>query len=266
VFQHMQFCRQVHWPELDVQLVSSTDQWAQFSVAGPRSRDTLAGIVDPPFSVENDAFPYMAVAELTVCSGIPARLYRISFSGELAYEIAVPAQYGGAMARRLIEAGSPYGIVPYGTEALATMRIEKGHIAGNEIDGRTTAHDLGLARMMSKRKDYIGRVLAEREALVDPERQSVVGLRPLDRQNRLRAGAHILPLTGSLTADYDMGVVTSSAYSPSLQHWIGLGLLSGGLRHRGERFRAVDLVRDSIIELEIDSPCFIDAEGVRTRG
>jgi hypothetical protein len=105
VFQHMKFCHQVLWPELDVQLVSGTDQWAQFSVAGPRARDTLAGIVDPAFPIGNNEFPYMAAAELTVCSGVAARLYRISFSGELAYEIAVPARYGAALAGALMEAG-----------------------------------------------------------------------------------------------------------------------------------------------------------------
>jgi sarcosine oxidase subunit alpha len=266
VFQHIQFCRQVLWPELDVQMISATEKWTQFSVAGPRSRDTLAAIIDAPFSIDNEVFPFMAVAELTVCSGIAARLYRISFSGELAYEIAVPAQYGNALARRLMEVGSVYGIVPYGTEALGTMRIEKGHIAGNEIDGRTTAHDLGLGRMMSKRKDYIGRVLAERAALVDPRRPTVVGLRPVDPRNRLRAGAHILPATGTLTAEHDKGVITSVAYSPSLQHWIGLGFVEGGLRQSGERVRAVDLLRDSIIEVEVCSPCFLDPEGARARG
>jgi len=266
VFQHMKFCHQVLWPELDVQLVSGTDQWAQFSVAGPRARDTLAGIVDPAFPIGNNEFPYMAAAELTVCSGVAARLYRISFSGELAYEIAVPARYGAALAGALMEAGTPYGVAPYGTEALATMRIEKGHIAGNEIDGRTTATDLGLGRMMSKQKDYIGRILAGREALLDPQRQSIVGLRPIDRRRQIRAGAHILSRSGGLTSDNDQGIVTSATFSPSLQHSIGLGLLAGGLRRLGEQLRAVDLVRDSIVDIEICAPCFIDSEGVRVRG
>src|SRR5262249_34670008 len=153
VFQHMQFCRQVLWPDLDVAFVSATDQWAQFSVAGPRARDTLATVVDAPFAIDNAAFSYMAVAALTVCGGMPARLYRLSFSGELGYEIAVPARYGDALARALMQAGASFGIAPYGTEALSVMRIEKGHVAGNEIDGRTTAHDLGLGRMMAAKKD-----------------------------------------------------------------------------------------------------------------
>src|SRR6185295_3959777 len=147
VYQHMQFCHQVLWPELDVQFVSVSDQWAQFSVAGPHARDTIAKTVDAPFDLSNEAFPYMAAGELTIAGGTPARLFRLSFSGELAYEIAVPARYGDALARRLMEAGAPYGITPYGTEALGVMRIEKGHFAGNEIDGRTTAADLGAGRM-----------------------------------------------------------------------------------------------------------------------
>ena len=145
VFQHMHFCHQVLWPNLDVQFVSVTDEWAQYSVAGPRARNTLAKLIDAPFSIANADFPYMAVAELTICNGVPARLYRLSFSGELAYEIGVPARYAETLAEVLMHAGAEYGIAPYGTEALGVMRIEKGHVAGNEIDGRTTAHDLALA-------------------------------------------------------------------------------------------------------------------------
>jgi sarcosine oxidase subunit alpha len=265
VFQHMQFCHQVLWPELDVQFVSATDQWAQFSVAGPQSRQILAKIVDAPFDIGNEAFPYMAVAELTVCSGIAARLYRISFSGELAYEIGVPARYGDALVRALMKAGSSFGIAPYGTEALGVMRIEKGHVAGNELEGRTTAGDLGLGRMMSKKKDYIGRVLSARSALTDPNRQSVVGFRAANPQDRIRAGAHVLALEGSLTAANDEGVITSAAFSPSLKYWVGLGLLSRGSKRVSERLRAVDLVRNSIIDIEVCMPCFIDPQGERVR-
>src|SRR5262249_25977008 len=158
------------WPQLDVQFVSATEEWAQFSIAGPLSRDLVATLVDPPFSIANKDFPYMSVAELTVCNGIRARLYRLSYSGELAYEIGVPARYGDALARRLITAGAPFGVTPYGTEALGVMRIEKGHVAGNEIDGRTTAGDLGFAKMMSTTKDFVGKVLAQRPGMLDPNR------------------------------------------------------------------------------------------------
>jgi heterotetrameric sarcosine oxidase alpha subunit len=265
VFQHMHFCHQVLWPELDVQFVSVTDQWAQFSVAGPNARRSLQAVVDPQFDIGNAALSYMGVAEVTVCGGVPARLYRISFSGELAYEIGVPARYGDAMARVLMEAGAPFGMVPYGTEALGVMRIEKGHVAGNELDGRTTARDLGLGRMMSSKKDYIGRVLAGRPALLDPERLAVVGLQPADRSLRLRAGAHLLPVGSELRAENDEGVVTSVAFSPSLGSWIGLGLLRRGPERLGQRMRAADPVRNNTVEVEICAPCFVDPQGERLR-
>ncbi len=266
VFQHMQFCHQVLWPDLDVQFVSVTDQWAQFSVAGPRARDTLAKIVDAPLDLGNDALAYMGACEPRVCGGVPARLFRLSFSGELAYEIAVPAHYGEALAAALMKAGAPFGITPYGTEALAVMRIEKGHVAGNEIDGRTTAHDLGLERMMSTKKDFVGRVLAGRPALMAPDRPRFVGFKPCDPKERLRAGAHLVPLDGPVTAENDQGVITSVAFSPSLDSWIGLGLLVRGPERIGERVRAADPVRNGMVEVEVTSPVFVDPQGERLRG
>jgi sarcosine oxidase subunit alpha len=265
VFQHMQFCHQVLWPELDVQFISVTDQWAQFSVAGPRARETLAAIVDAPFDISNEAFPYMAVAELSVLGGVPARLFRISFSGELAYEIAVAARFGDALARALMQAGARFGIAPYGTETLGVMRIEKGHVAGNEIDGRTTARDLGLAKMMSTKKDYVGRLMSNRLALLDSVRATLVGFKPVDRSARLRAGAHFIPVDVPANSDNDQGVMTSVAFSPTLRHWIGLGLLARGPERISEHVRAVDPVRDNEVEVEICAPCFVDPQGERFR-
>jgi sarcosine oxidase subunit alpha len=263
VFQHMQFCHQILWPALDVQFVSVTDQWAQFSVAGPRARDVLAAIVDAPFDLSNAAFPHMAASPLTVCGGVQARLFRLSFSGELAYEIAVPARYGDALARLLMDIGRPLGLSPYGTEALGVMRIEKGHIAGNEIDGRTTAGDLGLGRLLSTKKDFIGRVMAGRRALTDPTRSVLVGLKPVDPSHRLRAGAHIIPRGSMMNAAADQGVITSVAYSPERKHWIGLGLVVRGSERVGERMEAADPVRSAHTEVELCRPCFLDPKGER---
>ncbi len=266
VYQHMQFCHQVLWPDLDVQFTSVSDQWAQFSIAGPRARELLALIVDAPFDVSDAAFPFMAAAETTVQAGVPARVFRISFSGELAYEVAIPARYGEAFAARMLQLGRRLGVTPYGTEALAVMRIEKGHVAGNEIDGRTTARDLGLSRMMSSKKDCIGRVMAGRPALLDPDRPAFVGFKPIDPAARLRAGAHLIPRHAAATAANDQGVITSVAFSPTLGHWIGLGLIARGPQRLGEIVRAVDPVRGGDVEVEIAAPCFIDPEGVRQRG
>ena len=265
VMQHLEFCHQVLWPELDVQMVSVTEQWAQYAIAGPRSRDVVAAVADQ-FELSNDAFPYMAAAPLTVCGGTPARLFRVSFSGELAYELAVPARQGEALVRAIAAAGQPFGIAPYGSEALAILRIEKGHAAGAELNGQTTAADLGFGRMMSGKKDYIGRVMAGRPGLVDPERPALVGFKPVDRSQRLRAGAHFLALGASATPDNDEGHMTSVAFSPALGGWIGLGLLRRGPSRHGEHVRAYDPVRRGDVEVEVCPPVFVDPEGVRLRG
>lgn len=265
VMQHLEFCAQVLFPELDVRLVSVSDQWAQYSVAGPRARETLRGVVDPEHDLSNEAMPYLAARAVTVGGGIPARLFRISFSGELAYELAVPARYGDAAIRAIMAAGEPHGIVPYGTEALGVMRIEKGHVAGPELNGQTTAADLGLGRMCSTKKDFIGRVMSGRPALVDPERPRVVGLRPVDRAARLRAGAHILSIGAPARMEHDEGHITSAAFSPTLNHWIALALVRRGPERIGERVRAYDPVRGGDTEVEICHPVFVDPEEEKLR-
>ncbi|MBB5373204.1 2Fe-2S iron-sulfur cluster-binding protein [Acidocella aromatica] len=262
VMQHLEFCSQVLWPELDVTFISVTDQWAQIAVAGPDSRATLEKLVDAPFDIGNEAFPYMGCAELTICGGTPARLFRISFSGELAYEIAVPARYGNALAAKLMEAGAEFGIAPYGTEALGIMRIEKGHAAGPELNGQTTAHDLGLHKLLSKKKDFIGRALAARPALTDPARPTLVGLRPVDGVSIIRAGSHLLPVGAAATAENDQGHVSSAARSPSLGS-IALALLANGPARIGEQIRVYDPVRNGDTLAEIVNPVHYDPSGSR---
>ena len=264
VMQHLEFCHQVLWPELDVQMVSVTEHWAQYAVAGPRSRDLLHRLLGGVADLSNEAFPYLACGEFHL-GPIALRLFRISFSGELAYEVAVPAGYGEALAIALAKAGEEFGMTPYGTEALSVMRIEKGHVAGNELNGHTTANDLGLSRMMSAKKDYIGRVMAARPALVDQGRPRLVGLKPVDPSARLRAGAHFFPLGVSASPETDEGYVTSTAFSPLLGHWIGLGLLANGPQRTGERIRAYDPVRSGDVEVEVVSPVFVDPKGERLR-
>ena len=265
VMQHLEFCHQVLWPELDLQMVSVTEQWAQYAVAGPNARRLLQALFGAMADLSDAAFPYLACGEFRL-GDVPARLFRISFSGELAYEIAVPAGYGDSLVRALMMAGEPFGAMMYGTEALSVMRIEKGHVAGNELNGQTVARDLGLGRMMSGKKGYIGRIMAARSALVDPARPTLVGLRPIDPTERLRAGAHLLSPGAVPSSQTDEGYVTSVAFSPSLGHWIGLGLLARGPERIGERIRAYDPVRRGDIEAEIVAPVFIDPEGVRLRG
>ena len=208
----------------------------------------------------------MAAGEITVCGGVKARLFRLSFSGERAYEIGVPARYGDALIRRLMEAGKEFGVCAYGTEALGVMRIEKGHISGPELNGTTTPRDLGLGGMVSTKKDFIGRVLGGRPGLLDADRPAMVGLRPVDRSQRLRSGAHFIAREAEATAANDDGYMTSVAYSPSLGHWIGLGLLRRGPSRTGEIIRACDPLRSSDTLVEVVAPCFVDLKGERLRG
>lgn len=266
VFRHLEFCRQCLWPGLDVQLISATEQWAQYAVAGPLSRALLERVVDAPFDLSNEAFPFMACAEMSICDGTPARLFRISFSGELAFELAVPTRYGDALVRRLMAEGEELGVTPYGTEALGVMRIEKGHAAGNELNGQTTARDLSLEGFVSTKKDSVGRVLSQRPHLNADDGYRLVGFRPVNREETLTAGAHFVDLGKEASAANDLGYMTSVAHSPSLGHAIGLGLLRRGDQRRGERVRAVDLVRGRDVEVEVVSAHFIDPEGERLRG
>ncbi|MCG6901241.1 MAG: sarcosine oxidase subunit alpha family protein [Rhodobacter sp.] len=266
VFRNMEFARQCLWPDLDVHLISTTDAWAQFAVAGPNARALLAKVVDD-LDLSNAAFPFMACAECTVCGGTPARLFRISFSGELAYEIAVPARYGDAMIRALMAAGKEFAVVPYGTEALGVMRIEKGHAAGNELNGQTTAAQLGLGRMVSKKKDGIGSTLSERPEMNRDDDLRLVGFQPVDPSDALNAGAHFIEINDE-TPDMhsDLGWMTSVAHSPELGHSIGLGFLKRGADRMGDILRAYDPVRGKDTRVRVVATHHIDPEGERQRG
>ena len=264
VYRRMEFARQCLWPDLDVQLISTTEAWAQYAVAGPNSRKLLEKIVDD-VDLSNEAFPFMACAEITVCGGCRARLFRISFSGELAYEIAVPTRYGDAMIRALMEAGEEFDVVPYGTEALGVMRIEKGHAAGNELNGTTTALNLGMGRMVSKKKDCIGNTLSEREGLNEADALRLVGFKPLDAGDTVAAGGHLMNADGPVDAAHDQGYVTSAAYSPVLQSSIGIGYLKNGAERMGEVLRLANPLEGSEVKVEVVSAHFVDPDGGRQR-
>lgn len=266
VFRHLEFCRQCLWPDLDVHLISATEQWAQYAVAGPNARKLLQELVDPDFDISNDAFPFMACADITVCRGISARLFRISFSGELAYEIAVPTRFGDSMIRALMKAGKSYDVVPYGTEALGVMRVEKGHAAGNEITGTTTALNLGLGRMVSKKKDSIGNVLSERDGLNTDDAIRLVGFKPVNSEESLTAGSHFVETGADATTENDQGWMSSVVFSPSLGHSIGIGFLNRGHERLGETVTAVNPLHNQRIDVEVVSAHFIDPDGERLRG
>jgi sarcosine oxidase subunit alpha len=245
-----------------VQFCSVTDQWAQMAIAGPNARKVLEGCVDG-LDLAGGKFPFMAVAEARI-AGCGVRVFRVSFSGELAYEIAAPFGHAERVWTAILEAGEPYSIIPYGIEAMGLMRIEKGHVAGPEINGQTTAMDLGLERMIKKQGDFIGRINAMRAGLVAPDRQRLVGIRAVDASfdRRLRGGAHLVARPESKES---LGWVTSVTRSVELERWIGLALLSGGLERMGERMYAAFPLKKELAEVEITSPHHVDPENERVR-
>jgi len=265
VFRHLEFVRQCLFPNMDVHLISTTEQWAQFSVAGPNARKLLQKIVDKDHDISNEAFPYMACGKITVCGGTRARLFRLSFSGELAYEIAVPRRYGDSLIRALAEAAKEFDGCVYGTEALGAMRIEKGHAAGNELNGQTTAQHLGLGGFVSKKKDCIGKVLSGREGLVAEDSLRLVGLVAVNPKDRMTNGAHFINDGAEKTAANDQGHMSSVAWSPELGHYVGLGFLKGGAERKGEELMAVDFVNNNHIKVRVVSPHFVDPDGDRLR-
>lgn len=263
IYRHLEFCRQCLWPELDVQLISTTDAWAQISVAGPNARRLLERVVDG-FDLSNDALPFMGCAALTVCGGLRARLFRISFSGELAYEIAVPARYGNALIERLVSVGADLGATPYGTETLGVLRIEKGHAAGNELNGQTTALMLGMGRMVSTKKDAIGAVMSRREGL-EAEARRLVGLQPVDAGDPVVAGSHLFAEGAVQETWTDQGWITSACFSPHVGSAIGLGFLEHGDTRLGEVIVAANPLQGQSVRLRVVPAHFVDPEGGRVR-
>jgi methylglutamate dehydrogenase subunit C len=260
VLEHLEFHRETSCAQLDVLVSDIGDQWAQFAVAGPRAREVVAQVVSAA-DVSNAAFPFMGVREALI-AGLPGRLFRISFSGELAYELAVPAAHALTAWSALLAAGAPLGLRAYGLDALNTLRIEKGHVTTAELNGNTSADDLGLGRMLKKDADFIGRALAERAGPQAGERLQLIGVRPLERGARLRNGAQ---LVASAAPAASLGYITSSTPSTELPGWVGLALLQGGTGRIGEQLRALSPVHCESVAVRIVEPCLIDAENARVR-
>jgi sarcosine oxidase subunit alpha len=260
VMSRLEFLLQTAWPELRVHVSSLTDQWAGMSLAGPRARDVLARAL-PGHDVSDAALPYMGCRELEL-DGVPVRVLRLSFSGELAFELYVPSEYGVAMWEHVLAAGAPDDIRPYGLEALASLRIEKGHVAGLELDHRTTLDDLGLGKMAGRDKAYVGRALRMRPGLQAPERWSLVGILGLDPSKPLRGGS-ILFRTDEPIRGHGRGYITSMTWSNELGHYIALGLYQGGLAHVGEEIICAYPLKGESVRARIVSPHFIDPEGER---
>jgi methylglutamate dehydrogenase subunit C len=263
VMRHLEFVSQALHPEWDVRIMSVTEQWAQFAVAGPKARDLLNSILDTP--LDNDAWPFMACGPITL-QGVSGRLFRISFSGEHAYEIAVPSRFGDNLFRILVARAEGFGGGAYGMEALNVLRLEKGFITHAEIHGRVTAQDIGMERMLSQKKDFIGNTMAQRPGLNAEGREQLVGIKPVGTVRQLTAGAHIYSAGEEPVRAHDQGYVTSVGFSPTLGHFVGMAFIRDGLTRHGEVLNMVDHVRDIQTEVQLCNPVFFDPEGGRTRG
>ncbi len=263
VLSHLEFYAQTVWPDLHVHLASVTDQWAAMALSGPLCRDVLqsaCGDATPDSTAQS--LPFMATANVFI-SGIEVRLIRMTFSGELAYEIHVAADYGIAVWEAILKAGKPFGIQPYGTETIGILRIEKGHVTTGELDGRTIPVDFGFAKLQ-KDEDFVGKRSLERTALRDAKRRRIVGLESLDGKGIPR-GAHLVwnPVVSKPIPV--MGHITAVCYSPSLDKHIALALLETPNQWYGKTLYASSPLLNRHVAVRVVDAVFIDPSGQRAR-
>ena len=261
VMRHLEFVLQVLRPDLDARVISVTEQWAQFGVAGPKSRELLNGLLDQGI----DELRFMGCGDVIV-GGVRARLFRISFSGEMAFELAVPARFGADLYAALVDRAVVLGGGPYGMEALNVLRIEKGFITHAEIHGRVTAFDIGMDRMVSLKKDCVGQAMSRRTGLLYGDRAQLVGLKPVGDVKQLSAGAHLFESDAEPVRVNGQGYITSVGFSPTMGSMLALGFLDRGRARHGEVIRMVDHMRGLDAQVEVGDPVFFDPEGARVRG
>ena len=264
VLNMMEDYRQTEWPDLAVWLTSTTEQWAVIAVQGPHARRVLEPLVTE-VDISSSALPHMGVANGRI-RGVPMMLFRVSFSGELGYEINVPADSGRAVWEAVYEAGIAHGIAPYGTETMHVLRAEKGYIiVGQDTDGTVTPDDAGLSWAIGRGKaDFVGKRSLERAAMKSAHRKQLVGLRTLDPGTVLEEGAQLVATAGLKPPMKSIGHVTSSYFSASLGHSIALAMVAGGRARQGETLYVP--MPEGDIAVQVTSPVFYDPEGARLHG
>ncbi|WP_395687092.1 sarcosine oxidase subunit alpha family protein [Aestuariivirga sp.] len=253
---------QTEWTHYRVFVTPVTEQWSQFAIAGPRARDVLKKL-DPSFDLSNEALPHMSFVEGRL-GAYPVRVFRISFSGELSYEVATPSNFGLGLWKAILEAGSEFGIEAYGTEALHVLRAEKGYIVvGDETDGTTTPIDVGLDGLVSKKKaDFIGKRSLEQSYLKGPNRKQLVGLLTEDPNEVLPDGAYAVRHVKDKPPMEMIGQVTSSYMSPTLGRSIAMALIENGRSRMGETL-SFPLPGGKVVRAKITDTVFYDKEGAK---
>ena len=245
-------------------ILSVTDQWAIIGIAGPKSRILVGRIVDD-IDMSNESMPHMSVREGTLLGGIPCRIFRVSFSGELMFELNVPSGYGLHVWEQTMAIGSDLDIIPYGTETMHLLRAEKGFIiVGQETDGTVTPRDLNMEHLISKKKDFIGKRSLLRKSMSGSNRKKLVGLLSENPKQVLAEGSQIIDVNVSLKAPVTMlGHVTSSYYSPNLNRSIALGLLREDSIHNNP---VVGIYADGKkLRAKVVDPVFYDRTGAKMR-
>jgi len=263
VLSHLEYYLQLVWPELNVNVVSTTEQWAGAAIAGPKSRELLQKLF-PSLDVSNDGLPFMGYIEGDLF-GIKSRIFRISFSGELAYEVNVESDYGNFMWEKIMEIGEEFKIQPYGTEALSTLRIEMGHVAGSELDGRTIPYDNALEGLVSKKKDFIGKRSLQRSAFTEENRQRIVGVVPLDKQTSIPEGSHLVKDDKAKLPNPKLGHISASCWSVEYDNPFSLAILKNGKNMIGQKLFAMSPLKNKVIPVEIVSSHYVDPKGERVR-
>ena len=263
VLSHLEYYLQVVWPDLNVNVVSTTEQWAGAAIAGPNSRKLLKKLF-PNSDVSNEGLPFMGYLEGDLF-GIKARIFRISFSGELAFEVNVESNFGNYMWEKIIEIGKEFNIQPYGTEALSTLRIEMGHVAGSELDGRTIPYDTGLDGLASKKKDFIGKRSLNRKAFIADDRQRIVGLVPIDKKTSIPEGSHLVKDSKGKIPIPKLGHVSASCWSVEHNNPFSLAILKDGKNMIGQKLYAMSPLKDKTIQVEVVSSHYVDPKGERVR-
>jgi sarcosine oxidase subunit alpha len=264
VLAMMEDYRQTEWPELEVWLTSTTEQWAVIAVQGPLAGQVLQTLV-ADIDLSSTGLPHMGVALGTI-AGVPMMLFRVSFSGELGYEINVPADRGRSVWEAVYAAGLAHGITPYGTETMHVLRAEKGYvIVGQETDGTVTPDDAGLAWAIGRGKaDFVGKRSLERAAMKAPHRKQLVGLRTPDAGTVLEEGAQVVETAGQKPPMKLLGHVTSSYFSAALGHSIALAMVAGGRARQGQTLFVPMPAGD--IAVEVTTPVFYDPQAARLNG
>ncbi len=263
VLSHLEYYLQIIWPELNVNVVSTTEQWAGAAIAGPNSRKLLQKLF-PNTDVSNEGLPFMGFVEGNLF-GIHARIFRISFSGELAFEINVESDNGNYMWEKIIDLGKEFLIQPYGTEALSTLRIEMGHVAGSELDGRTIPYDNGLQGLVSKKKDFIGKRSLNRKAFTAEDRQKVVGVIPIDKKTSIPEGSHLVKEKDAKLPNKKLGHISASCWSVEYNNPFSLAILKDGKNMIGQKLFALSPLKNKSIAVEIVSSHYVDPKGERVR-